>query len=210
MRVELRSFLEQHAINHPTKLVGIELASNTVRLSLEGYRWWENASQPTSDGQIRFIFEGIESGQLDLQVLRTWNETYSDEVLEGFSITGNEPGDWTDKTEVSIICQSALPDPLGLYARIHSFLQHHDMGLGPRDVLNCPPGKLSRFADLTSSSHYVIANAPRKIAAFICADLDSQAVRHYQLVGSSLFSPRLIVRWYGSLFICEAAFAEFD
>lgn len=210
MRVELKSFLDQHAISHPTRLVGIELASKTVSLSLEGYPWWKNAIQPTSDGRIRFVFEGIESGQLDLQVVSTLNETYSNEVLEDFSITANEPGDWTDKTEVSIICQSALPDPLGLYARMHSFLQYHDIALGPRDVLNCPPGKLSRFAVLTSSSHYVVAKAPHKIAAFICADLDSQAVSYYQLKGSNLFSPRFVVRWYGSIFTCEAAFAEFD
>jgi hypothetical protein len=209
MREELINFLDRHPIIHPTRLIGIEIATRQIRLGLEAYPWWKNLPPPVIERRIDFEFQEVDLGHLDVSVLTDINQSQADEVLEYFSVTSNEPGDWTDPTQISIICQSALPDPLGIYARLQSYLQKEQAGLGPRDFLNCPSGKLKQFADLTNSSHYIVARAPKNIAAFICADLDAQNVAHYQLDGENLFSPKLIVHWCRSVFTCKSAFAEY-
>ncbi len=213
MKIDLLSLLASHEIIHPTRLLGFSASRGKLRFELQGYVWWKPVHSP-SESNISFIFSEVDAGQLDMSIFDAYTD--QDEVLEDFSIETAKPGDWDEDAEIAIFCQSAVPDPEGLYARLHGHLQRERSWKGPHDYLNSMRGQLKRFAALTQTPPFLLSRAPESVNRFLATELDSQGVQYYFIPedypqnGEARFKPRLIVRWLDSVFRCGSAHAEFS
>lgn len=207
-RVELVKLIKKHEICHPSRLKSLTAVGQELRIVFEGYPWWRAHNDPNLESSITFIFKDTD-GFLDLSFVQDCGDEAADEVLDDFSITSIKAGDWADIPCFSIYGQAPLSDPKGLYERLHDHLQRLGSHKKARVFLNCPPGKLSRFAELTNASAYLLARVPKSLCEFICNDLKTQGVP-FNVMGKETHRKGLIVRWQGATFECQAAYAEFD
>ncbi len=207
-RIDLVKLIKRREICHPSRLKSLTAAGQELRIVFEGYPWWRAHNVDYLDGFITFIFKDTD-GFLDLRFVQDCGNDEADEVLEDFSIVRIKAGDWADTPCFSIFGQAPLPDPKGLYERLHAQLQKLQSYKKARDFLNCPPGKLSRFVELTNASAYLLARVPKSLCEFICVDLKAQGVP-FNIVGKETHRDGLIVRWQDTTFGCQTAYAEFD
>jgi len=207
-RVAFLELVRKQEICHPSRIKSLTAAEQELRVLFEGYPWWRPHNAKSLEGTITFIFNETD-GFLDLNFVQNCGDEDADEVLDDFSITRIKAGDWADTACFSIYGQAALPDPKGLYERLHDHLQRLGSYKKARDFLNCPPGKLIRFAELTNASAYLLARVPKSLCEFLCADLKTQGVP-FNIMGKETHQDRLIVHWQGTSFGCQTAYAEFD
>ena len=78
----------------------------------------------------------------------------------------------------------------------------------PGDFLN-QGSVLSDFAKLTSNRSYLLARVPDVLRLLLCQALERQGVPYNVIAKSDLPDERLWVRFQGTSFLCESAWAEF-
>jgi hypothetical protein len=205
MKTDLLDLLNQRDIIHPTRIVAVEASHRQLRITIAGYAWWRN-DVGGGDEQIVFSFEGVGEGLLDAETLLDMEE---DEALEVFEVSPLSEKGWAESgTSYATYCSGPLPYPLKLHAIIEDYLWDVGAPRSARDYLNIPNGSLSRFCEVTSTSSFLVAQAPQKIHELVLAELQRQYVPHNVLSSERASNQDLFVQIGDTSFVCERATAE--
>ncbi len=208
-RVDLKTLLDKNQICHPTGLVGISASNGDMKLSFEGVTWWREGDLQL-DGKITFVFIKPNSGGIDADLFLECGDPEADEMLEDFFITDTEPGSLSAFPYICLYASSPLPDPQSVYLKVDDYLRELYTYKRPGDFLNCGGAGLEGFVGMTQASGYLIARGPGAICDIICRELENQGIAFYHSDDTATRKNSLFIRWRGSMFECEAAYAEFD
>ena len=205
MRTDLQELLQQRQICHPTRIVAVEVSHRQLRITVEGKQWWrDHAGQ--QDGQIVFLFEGIEEGLLQASTLLDMKD---DEALEVFEVSRLSDNGWAPPRHIlKTYCLEPLPCPLKLYAIVEDYLFEVGAPRSSRDYLNIPNGSIAHFCQIASTRLFLLADAPPNIHELILAELRRQNVSHSVIASDGHPKEALFVRIGDSSFVCDRATAE--
>jgi hypothetical protein len=205
MGSDLLELLRRQEIVHPTRIVAVEAGHRRLRLTIAGYPWWRTTER-AEDGQVVFLFEGIEEGLLDVQTLLDFEE---DEALEFVNVSPLSQHGWADGgTSFATYCSEPLPEPLALYAVVEDYLWDAGAPRSARDYLNIQDGSLARFCALTRASSYLVARAPEHLHRLVEAELARQHVAHNVIAHERPMATGLFVQIGGTSLVCESATVE--
>ena len=205
MKRDLLELLRDREIIHPTRIAAVEASHQTLRLTIEGHPWW-NQADALQDGRLVLSFEGV-NGSLDAQ---TFLDFEDDEALDFFKVAPLDEQAWVGGgRSFSVYCSSAISEPLVLYSLIEDYLWEAAAPRCARDYLNMPGGSLHHFCALTKSDSFLVGRFPEHMRLIVCAELSRQRVAHNVLT-DELPRPRGLFVQLGDMnFTCERAFAEF-
>lgn len=204
MRRSLIELLAERQIAHPTRIERATIQNACLEVVTSGYPWWRNAEQPSEEGTLVLIFDGLSDGTLSVSVTASDG---SEEDLEDFAVYPLASIDWAQPQSHAIYCSGPLMDPVALYQRLEDYLYEHGAFKHVSDYLN-NGYSLRAFSEMTAKMSYCLGHCPASVLEILSEELKAQHVPYTVIAHTCRPENRLWVRLNGSDFLCADAWAE--
>lgn len=208
--VELTNLLQERSPVNPSRLIAVS-ASLGGRLSLkvQGFPWWRDRYSPKDTDQIDIEFGGIDSGSINVAILRS--DWFEDEFFDYIRIERTSELLWCASRQVDLFCNDPIPDVskyLQDVARRFNAVGYPGAAIEvlARDGTGAIPN-LFRF---NANGPFLLARTSPLIAEQLREALDLQSINSsiFEYDGEPL--PDLKVTIAGHGFFCESVIARFE